>query len=139
MFSSSSSRTFEQNTTNNTSTDARVAADNGAIVTRGDVTVTDGGAIRMAGDISERAIEAGEMFGRLGEDIAGKSFGVVDRAFDFGVAGFQAGQEAQEGTREVLGQILEAERSESTQLSSQLIRIGIPAIALIFIVQGMNK
>lgn len=139
MLSSSNSRTLETNTTNNTSTDARVAADNGAIVTRGDVTVTDGGAIRMAGDISERAIEAGEMFGRLGEDIAGKSFGVVDRAFDFGVAGFQAGQEAQEGTREVLGQILEAERSESTQLSSQLIRIGIPAIALIFIVQGMNK
>lgn len=92
MFKKTSSKTATHNTsnqtTNNTSTDARVAADGGAIVTRGDVTMVDPGSVTLAGETAESAIDAGLMFGQMGNSLALKSLDAtiktLDRAIDQG-------------------------------------------------------
>jgi hypothetical protein len=105
MGSSSRSSNRTSTTTNTTTIDERVAADQGAIVTRGNVTVTDSGAIALAGEVSEQAIN-------FGGDLARESLA---------------------STTETLAQIINADRAEETQLADQLIRIGIPALVVMVI------
>ena len=103
--SSSKSRSSNTNTSVTTTTDNRVAADNGAIVNRnGNVTVntTDGGAIRMAGEIGDKAIDAGVLFGEMGFDIALNSLG---------------------STVETLEAVIDRDRDDAAQLSEQLVNM----------------
>lgn len=99
-----SSSTTSSSTLNSTE-DARVAADGGAIVTRGDVSVVDGGAIEMAGTIAEEVVHSAERLALMGRD--------------FGNAGFELAE-----------QVIEQQRNEATQLSDTLIKVGIPAVVI---------
>ena len=119
--------TTESSQSNRTSTatstaDNRVAADHGAIVVRdGSVSVTDGGAIEMAGDVSERAI-----------DLAGD---VAIEAFDFSngalIEGASLLTESVRASNDALFEIIQADRTEEAQLASQLFRLGISAAAFV--------
>jgi hypothetical protein len=98
--------------TTTSTADNRVAADNGAIVV-GDgsvVEVIDGGAFALVGDLSERAFDLAD----------GAIFDGVNLAAD-----------AMQSSNDALAQIIERDRSEDTQLASQLIRLGIPAVAIV--------
>jgi len=58
---SSSSKSSSSTATKTSTTDARVAADNGAIVTKsGDVNVLDGGAINLAKSTAQNAFDAAQ-------------------------------------------------------------------------------
>ena len=110
----SSSSTSKNSTVNKTSTvDNRVAADNGAIVTRGNVKVIDGGAIEMAGDVSEQALDIAGMIG--GQAV-------------FDALGFaqEVSQSALGTTADALSEIIERERSEASLIMNNLITIGLP-------------
>lgn len=131
MFKSTRSATSttnqsEYNSTNVT-TDERIAADNGAIVTRaGNVykTVTDGGAIRMAGEVSEAAIDAGVLFGRMGGDIADE--------------GFDLARDSLGSTITTLKSVIDQDRDESAKLSERLINM-IPYIVVGVVAWGVLK
>ncbi len=99
-----------------------MAADNGAIVVRdGSVKVIDGGAIEMAGDVSERAID-------LAGDI---SFEAFDMTQDALAQGANLATESLRSSNDALAQIIERDQSEETQLATQIVRLGIPAVALV--------
>lgn len=103
MFKRTSSSSSTTNNNITTTTDQRVAADNGAIVNRnGTVNVTDGGAIKLAGEMAEQAIDAGVLFAGMGVDLAETSMG---------------------STIETLEAIIDAERDDAAQLSEQLINM----------------
>lgn len=113
MLKSSNARTSTTNqseyNSTNVSNDNRVAADNGAIVTKGNVTVLDGGAIALAGELSEAAIDAGVLFGAQGLDIAGQGFDLAETSLG--------------STIETLTEVIDQDRAESAKLSEQLVNM----------------
>lgn len=121
MLKSTNAATSTTNTSNqettNTSVDNRVAADNGAIVTKGNVTVLDGGAIGLAGEIGEQAIDAGILFGRMGNDLASESLG---------------------STIDTLTAVIDQDRDESAKLSEQLVNM-IPYIVVGVVAWGILR
>lgn len=114
MFKRTSSKSSTTNTSVNTTNDNRVAADNGAIVNRGGtVTVTDGGAIRMAGEIGDKAIDAGVLFGEMG----------LSHGRELAEDGFAFATAAQAAQVETLEAIIDRERDDAAQLSEQLVNM----------------
>lgn len=161
MFKRTASETRTTNSSvynsTNTSTDSRVAADNGAIVTRGNVTVTDGGAIAMAADIGGAAIEAGEFFARTASGIASDGLdageALARRGLDAGEAlaaqgmdygqtvaetGFDLAVTSLESTNQTLQRVIDQDRAESAKLSEQLVQM-IPYIVAGVVVWGVMK
>lgn len=121
---SSSSKSSNATTTNNA--DNRVAADNGAIVVRdGTVEVTDGGAFELAQNVTDEAFDAANGIAQLGGDLAFDALGFV--------------QKSQETTDALVSTIVDQQRTEATQLSSQLMKFGIPALVIIIIARGWMK
>ena len=121
---SSSSRSSTATSTSNA--DNRVAADNGSIVVRdGSVQVTDGGAFDLAQNVTDEAFSAAEGIAEIGG------------AFAFDALGFV--QSNQQETNRLVGAIIDQQRDETTQLSSQLVRFGIPALVIIIIARGWMK
>lgn len=117
--SSATSTTNETSYTSSTTTnDERVAADNGAIVSRGGVvnvnnTTTDGGAIVMAGEVAEQAIDAGALFARMGGDLAAASLDHVEDAY----------RNAAEREHETMQMAFASQRDDAAQLSEQMINM----------------
>lgn len=110
MLKRTSSKTSTTNNNITSTTDARVAADNGAIVNRdGDIQVTDGGAITMAGEVSEHAIDAGVLFGEMGREMADRSFQLASDSIDTTVEALQA--------------VIDHKDDDTAQLSEQLIKM----------------
>lgn len=130
MFKSTKSKTSTTNSSEynstNVSTDNRVAADNGAIVTRGNVykTVTDGGAIKLSGEIAEAAIDAGVLFGRMGG-------GIADEGFDLA-------RDSMGSTIDTLTAVIDQDRDEAAKLSEQLVNM-IPYIVVGVVAWGIFK
>ena len=124
--SSSSTRSRTTNVT--TTRDERVAADNGAIVARDStVNVIDGGAIALAGDVSELAFEGAYDVMDLSRDVAFDALGFAKNAQ---VLAYDLAEAAQDSTNATLERVLMAERAEEAQLADQLIRIGVPALTI---------
>lgn len=159
MFKSTDSRTSTTNkseyNSTNISNDNRVAADNGAIVTRGNVykTVTDAGAIRMAGEVSEAAIDAGVLFARMGAEVgedglrtgeriasSGMSYGAELAGYGRGLAdeGFDLARNSMGSTIETLTAVIDRDREESAMLSEQLVNM-IPYIVVGVVAWGVLK
>ena len=117
---SSNAQNSNRTSTQTSTSDNRVAADNGAIVVRdGSVQIVDAGAIEMAGDVSEMVID-------LAYDVSSDAYGFSELALREGAdLAFQSMQ----SSNDALAQIIERDRSEETQIANQLIRLGIPAAA----------
>jgi hypothetical protein len=113
MIKSTESRTSTTNqseyNSTNISHDDRVAADAGAIVTRGNVSVLDGGAIELAGEIGQGAIDAATLFAGIGETLATRGLGLADQSM--------------QSTVDTLKRVIEADRDDSAQLSGQLVNM----------------
>jgi hypothetical protein len=113
MIKSTESRTSTTNqseyNSTNISHDDRVAADAGAIVTRGNVSVLDGGAIELAGEIGQGAIDAATLFAGMGETLATRGLGLADQSM--------------QSTVDTLKRVIEADRDDSAQLSGQLVNM----------------
>jgi hypothetical protein len=113
MIKNTSSRTSTTNqseyNSTNISHDDRVAADEGAIVTRGNVNVLDGGAIGMAGEMGQGAIDAGTLFAGMGGNLAERGLGLANQSM--------------QSTVETLQNVIASERDDSAQLSSQLVNM----------------
>lgn len=151
MSSKSSSRTSPttNNVTRNTSTDRRVAADNGAIVVngKGRVTVVDGGAIKSNQAIAEDAIDAASGIANIGGDIAFDAFGFAERVSDdqadfvrlLTEESFDAVSAANRGSVDILAQTLSQDRSEGTQIIEQVVTYGSLTIVAVAIAWSMRK
>lgn len=121
---SSSSKSSNATTTNNA--DNRVAADNGAIVVRdGEVNVTDGGAFELAQNVTDEAFDAATGIANIGGGLVEDALGFISQS--------------QENTAQLVNQVVEQQRDEATQLSSQLMRFGIPALVIIIVARGWMK
>lgn len=124
MIKSTSSRTSTTNqseyNSTNVSSDDRVAADAGAIVTRGNVNVTDGGAIQMAGELGEEAFDAATMFAGMGNTMASRG---LDAGQQLAARGLGLADQSMKSTVETLQKVIASERDDSAQLSSQLVNM----------------
>lgn len=150
------SSTRSSSTTNNTTSDERIGAEGEAIVIRGSGSVTDGGAIEMAGDVSRDSLDtarrlsegvldyAGDATGeqldaatdlaRLNSDVLMDAAGFVRDGFNesIGIAG-----DTVAASNAALGTALEASRPESARLAQQLVMIGLPVAAVIFLARAL--
>ncbi len=120
---SSKSKSSSSTSTTTTNTDARVAADNGSIVLSGDGTlnVLDGGVIEGSFKVLDEVVSQAGDVAEIGRDIAFDAFGFVEKNIS--------------QTNALLTRVVDQDRDESTQISTQLIRIGLPVIALILIIR----
>lgn len=118
MSSSSKSKSSSSNTT--TTTDNRVAADGGAIVVSGgNAQFTDGGAFDFAERVLDEVISATTGLANVSRDIAFDSVGFV--------------KQSNQDSTALLEQVADQQRSEFAQLSDQLIKFGVPLVALIIL------
>ena len=117
---SSSSTSTNQTTMN---TDRRVATDGGGIgissqgsvdlnVTADEAWELGAGIVKVAGDLARQSLDMTERSGSDAIRSAGKASDTIGKTLET---------------------VLESQKSEETQLSSQLLRIGIPAAALAYI------
>lgn len=118
---STTNRTSYNSLTN--TKDQRVAADNGAIVNRQgviNVNTVDGGAIEMAGEVSERAINASELFAEMSREITrdGLNFSKEIAGESLGLAVTSMGS-----TIDTLEAVIDRERDDAAQLSEQLVNM----------------
>lgn len=110
----SNTTNVSHNTTN--TTDARVAADNGAIVTRGNVTVTDGGAIEAMGDLASDVVVAAEDFAMVSQN--------------FGEYAFDLAHQTMQSKDQLISDVLEKQQSSDAMIGDKLINVGIPALVI---------
>ena len=169
LFSSSSKVYTSSQTDNYNTDARVAADGGSVVVRDGHVTITDGGAIEAAQDTAQGAFDLAEGTAKLGAEVAFDALGFVqsnskeafdhaaesqDRAYDFASAttrdtldlieatqnaAFGYVQNDRDASNDLVTRTIEQQREESAQLGSQILRLGIPAIAilgLIFIMKG---
>lgn len=137
----SSSKSKTANSTRNTTTDRRTAADGSAIVVngRGRVKVVDGGAIKGNVQIADEALDAASGIAEIGANIAGDAFDIVDSMADaqtrFGADALRTSlsfaRAASDDSRALVAQVLDQDRQEATQLTDRFIKYFITAAAIV--------
>ena len=127
--SRSSSSSASSNTTNTLNEDSRVATDNGGIGVSTDGNVS----LQITAD---EAFELGENIIQVASDLARQSLDLTERA---GAQAFSQTATASANVGRALDTVLEKNRPEDAQLSSELIRIGIPAAAIAFVISRVLK
>jgi len=168
-FSKSSSTTNVSQTDNYNFDQRQAADAGAIVVRDGHVSITDGGAIDAAENVALNALDLAEGVADLGAEFVFDALGFVQsntrdafdlvadsqsNAFDFTQsntsdtldliaatqnAAFGYVQQGHDASNALVTRTIEQQREESAQLGSQILRLGIPAIAilgLIFIMKG---